>query len=51
VGRLSEHSGEGQGLANLKARLRAFFGDAARVELSEQAPHGVRADISLPVTA
>jgi hypothetical protein len=48
---LSEHSGEGQGLANLKARLRAFFGDAARVELSEQAPHGVRADISLPVTA
>jgi sensor histidine kinase YesM len=48
---LSEQAGEGQGLANLKARLRAFFGDAARVELSEQAPHGVRADIVVPVAA
>ncbi|HWI81015.1 sensor histidine kinase [Ramlibacter sp.] len=42
---------EGQGLANLKARLRVFFGEAARVELSEQAPSGVRADIRVPWTA
>jgi LytS/YehU family sensor histidine kinase len=31
--------------ANLKARLRAFFGEQARFELSEQAPHGVRAEL------
>ena len=42
---LSEHAGRGSGLANLDARLRAFFGEDARVELSEQSPHGVRADI------
>lgn len=48
---LSEQAGEGTGLANLDARLRAFFGDAARVELSEQAPRGVRADIRLRVPA
>lgn len=46
---LSEHAGQGTGLANLDARLRAFFGEGARVELSEQAPHGVRADIRLKV--
>ncbi len=33
------------GLHNLRARLQAFFGPDASVELSEQAPHGVlRAD-------
>jgi len=42
---LSEHAGQGTGLVNLDARLRAFFGEGARVELSEQAPHGLRADI------
>jgi len=44
---LSEHAGQGTGLVNLDARLRAFFGEGARVELSEQAPHGLRADIRL----
>lgn len=48
---LSPHAPEGQGLANLKARLRVFFGEAARVELSEQAAGGVRADIRVPVGA
>jgi signal transduction histidine kinase len=48
---LSEQAGEGQGLANLKARLRAFFGETARVELTEQVPHGVRAEIRVPVAA
>lgn len=45
---LSEHAGQGTGLANLDARLRAFFGDGARVDLSEQAPHGLRADVHVP---
>ena len=44
---LSEHAGQGTGLVNLDERLRAFFGPGARVELSEQAPHGLRADIRL----
>jgi LytS/YehU family sensor histidine kinase len=48
---LSEHAGQGTGLVNLDARLRAFFGGGTRVELSEQAPHGVRADIRLRVPA
>ena len=34
----------GTGLANLRARLQAFFGPGASFELSEQPPHGVRAD-------
>lgn len=45
---LAETAGEGSGLANLRARLRAFFGDGARLELSEVRPHGVRAEIVLP---
>jgi signal transduction histidine kinase len=48
---LSEHAGQGTGLANLDARLAAFFGEGTRVELSEQAPHGVRADIRVRVPA
>jgi sensor histidine kinase YesM len=47
---MSETAGEGTGLANLRARLKAFFGDAARLELSEQSPHGLRADLRLPAT-
>ncbi|WP_053076769.1 sensor histidine kinase [Caenimonas sp. SL110] len=42
---MTEHAGPGTGLANLDARLRAFFGDDARVELSELQPHGLQADI------
>lgn len=45
---MSELAGEGTGLANLKARLKAYFGERARLDLSEQAPHGVRADLYLP---
>lgn len=48
---LSPQAPEGHGLANLKARLRAFFGESAQVELSEQSPSGVRADIRIPVAA
>lgn len=48
---LSEDAGRGTGLANLDARLAAFFGAGARVELSEQVPHGLRADLRLRVPA
>lgn len=40
-----ESSQPGIGLANLRARLQAYYGGAARLELSEQVPHGVRAEI------
>ena len=38
----------GTGLANLRARLQAMYGDAARLSLAEVTPHGVRAEIRLP---
>jgi prepilin signal peptidase PulO-like enzyme (type II secretory pathway) len=46
---LSENAGEGTGLANLRARLKASFGDGARLEFSEQSPHGLRADLYVTV--
>ena len=45
VGLATESAGAGTGLRNLRERLQAFFGPDARVDLSEQSPHGVRADI------
>jgi signal transduction histidine kinase len=48
---MTEHAGQGTGLTNLDARLKAFFGEGARVELSEQSPHGVRADMRLNAAA
>jgi hypothetical protein len=39
----------GTGLANLRARLGAFYRPAARLELSENAPRGVVARIVIPV--
>lgn len=47
VGLSAQGTGTGTGLRNLRERLRAFFGPDARVDLSEQAPHGVRADLHL----
>jgi LytS/YehU family sensor histidine kinase len=44
---MSESAQPGIGLANLRARLQAFYGAGARLELTEQAPHGVKADIIL----
>jgi sensor histidine kinase YesM len=38
----------GTGLANLRERLSAFFGPRAQVELSENTPSGVRAEIIFP---
>jgi hypothetical protein len=40
----------GTGLSNLRARIKAFFGDSARFELQEQSPHGLRAELVLPVS-
>ncbi len=42
---LHETAQPGTGLANLRARLAAFYGPAARLELLERAPHGLRAQI------
>lgn len=48
---MSETAGTGSGLSNLRARLQAFFGARASLELSEQSPHGVRADMHVTVPA
>jgi sensor histidine kinase YesM len=42
---MSESAAPGTGLGNLRQRLQAFFGPRAELRLSEQSPHGVRADI------
>ncbi len=42
---LRETAVPGTGLANLRARLQAFYGPSAQLELSEVRPHGVRATI------
>ena len=44
---MSDKAGAGLGLSNLESRLKAFFGPSARLELSEVAPHGLRADLFL----
>lgn len=48
---MSECAGMGTGLTNLQARLQAVFGAGASLELSEQRPHGLRADLRLSVSA
>ncbi len=45
---MAETAAPGTGLTNLRARLQAFYGSAARLELNEVAPHGLRAEIVLP---
>ena len=44
-------SGGGTGLANIRARLRAMYGAAAGLSLRHNHPHGVVAQIDLPVQA
>lgn len=41
---MSESATPGAGLANVRTRLRATFGDTARLDLHEVAPHGLRAE-------
>jgi signal transduction histidine kinase len=45
---MSEKAAPGTGLTNLRARLKVFYGDTARLELLEQSPHGLRAELVLP---
>jgi len=45
----SKSSGAGTGLANIRARLKASFGDAARLSLAANEPRGVVATIELPL--
>ena len=42
---LTQSGGSGTGLRNLRERLRVFFGASARLDLSENSPHGLRAEI------
>jgi signal transduction histidine kinase len=48
---MSESAGMGTGLTNLKDRLQALFGASASLELTEQTPHGLRADMRLMMPA
>jgi sensor histidine kinase YesM len=48
---LTEGAGTGVGLRNLQERLQAFFTPAASVTLSDQTPHGVRADVRITLAA
>ncbi len=45
---IDESRGAGTGLANLRARLAATYGDRAHLLLSAVSPHGVRAEVELP---
>jgi sensor histidine kinase YesM len=42
---MSETAQPGTGLSNLRGRLNAFYGAAARVDLHEVVPHGVRVEL------
>jgi sensor histidine kinase YesM len=44
----AKSSGGGTGLANIRARLKALFGNAASLSLAVNAPQGVIATIVLP---
>jgi signal transduction histidine kinase len=48
---MGEKALPGTGLSNLRARLAAFYGAGARLDLLEQLPHGVRAELSLQPAA
>ncbi len=42
---LTQSTGSGTGLRNLRERLKMFFGGSARLDLSENSPHGLRAEL------
>lgn len=42
---MPETAGMGNGLTNLRERLRAAYGEDVALELSEQTPHGLRVDL------
>jgi signal transduction histidine kinase len=45
---MAETAAPGTGLTNLRARLQAFYGPDAHLDLLEVSPHGLRAEIVLP---
>ena len=47
----AQSSGGGTGLANIRARLAATYGAAARLTLALNAPQGVTATIAIPVAS
>jgi len=49
VGLQSETRGLGTGLSTLRERLRLAFGGDASLTLTEIKPHGVCAEVSVPV--
>jgi len=48
---MGESAVPGTGLANLRERLAAFYGGAARLELTEVEPHGLLAEILIDMAA
>jgi signal transduction histidine kinase len=46
---LNAGSPEGIGLANVRARLNTLYGDRARIALYSNTPHGVVAEITMPL--
>ena len=44
----SEAPGQGVGLTNIRERLAALYGDAGKLTLEANEPHGVRATIEVP---
>jgi LytS/YehU family sensor histidine kinase len=46
---LTRASGSGSGLANLRARLAALYGEAGKLSIEANSPRGIRATIALPV--
>lgn len=47
----ARETGTGLGLSNIAQRLQAIYGDAARLQLTQNAPRGCLATLSLPLTA
>jgi sensor histidine kinase YesM len=50
-GGLTRAKGSGVGLSNIRARLHAMHGNAARLSLGVNAPHGMVATIEVPLAA
>jgi signal transduction histidine kinase len=48
---MSDHAAAGTGLTNLQARWKACYGEAARLDLLEHPPHGLRAELTIPAEA
>lgn len=42
---MSETAKPGTGLSNLRARLQAFYGASAHIDLHEETPHGMRVEL------